>query len=167
MYVATTRAKEELIYTRPTTRFSFETKRTESTTASRFLKESGIKAVETTPRKEYGTDYTSERSSFYGVSNYRTRSDNFGSGGRYISSGVGFDDRDEVVTEEKPKVTADKVNEYKKFKVGTIVSHKSFGKGVVTVAVTDPSSGFVTIKFDNVGIKTLSLKFAPLTIVEE
>ncbi len=167
MYVATTRAKEELIYTRPTTRFSFETKRTESTTASRFLKESGIKAIETSPRKEYGADYTSERDYFHSSSNYRTRSDSFSSGARYMSSNVGFDDRSDVIAEEKPKLTAEKVNEYKKFKVGTFVSHKSFGRGVVTVAVTDPSSGFVTIKFDNVGIKTLSLKFAPLTILEE
>ncbi|MBP3630492.1 MAG: ATP-binding domain-containing protein, partial [Clostridia bacterium] len=165
MYVATTRAKEELIYTRPTTRFSFETKRTEATTASRFLKESGIKAIETTPRKEYGSDY-SEEERFYSLSSYRSRSDNYSSG-RYLSSGLGFNEREDVVEEEKPKVTAEKMNEYKKFKVGTVVSHKSFGKGVVTVAVTDPSSGFVTIKFDNVGIKTLSLKFAPLTIVED
>ena len=44
--------------------------------------------------------------------------------------------------------------------------HKSLGRGVVVVGVTDASSGFVTIKFDSVGNKTLSLKFAPLTIVE-
>ena len=37
--------------------------------------------------------------------------------------------------------------------------HKSFGRGVVVVGVTDASSGFVTIKFDSVGNKTLSLKF--------
>ena len=40
------------------------------------------------------------------------------------------------------------------------------GRGIITVGVTDLSSGFVTVKFDSVGSKTLSLKFAPLTIVE-
>ena len=166
MYVATTRAKEELIYTRPTSRFSFETKRTEATSASRFLKESGIKAIETTPRKEYGSDYATERERFYSSSNYSARRDDVGMV-RYRSEGVGFTDDNDIVAEEKPKVTSEKINEYKRFKVGTIVSHKSFGRGIVTVAVTDVSSGFITIKFDNVGIKTLSLKFAPLTIVEE
>ena len=48
MYVATTRAKEELFYTRPTTKFSYETRRTEGTQVSRFLKESGVVGVETT-----------------------------------------------------------------------------------------------------------------------
>ena len=60
-----------------------------------------------------------------------------------------------------------KLNEYKKYKKGTIVSHKSFGRGVVTLEVTDMTNAFVTIKFDTVGIKTLSLKFAPLTIIGE
>ena len=164
MYVATTRAKEELIYTRPTTRFSFETKMTESTSASRFLKESGIKAIETTPRREYGVDSSSREYGF--GSGYRARIAE-SSVSKYNSYGVGYNSNyNDEVEEEKPKVTTEKMNEYKKFKVGTIVSHKSFGRGVVTVAVTDMNSGFVTIKFDNVGIKTLSLKFAPLTILE-
>ena len=163
MYVATTRAREELIYTRPTSRFSFETKRTEATTASRFLRESGIKAIETTPKHEYGgSNNYSSGNKLHGAeySSYSIQ--------RYSSARYDLDDdRDMVIQEEKPKVSTEKINEYKRYKVGTIVSHKSFGRGVVTVAVTDPSSGFVTIRFDNVGVKTLSLKFAPLTIVEE
>ena len=71
-----------------------------------------------------------------------------------------------MVEAEKPKISTSTLNEFKKYKVGTIVMHKSFGRGVVVVGVTDASSGFVTIKFDSVGNKTLSLKFAPLTIVE-
>lgn len=166
MYVATTRAREELIYTRPTTRFSFETKRTESTSASRFLKESGIKVIETTPKQEYGSQYAREDRNGYSYGGYRTNS--YGSSqDRYSQyGGMGIVDRDDTVKEEKQTVTTEKLNEYRKYKVGTVVTHKSFGRGVVTVAVTDPSSGFVTIKFDNVGVKTLSLKFAPLTIVE-
>ncbi len=167
MYVATTRAREELIYTRPTTRFSFETKRTESTSASRFLKESGIKAIETSPKQEYGSQYAREERGAYSYGGgYRTSGYKFGNERYGQYGGIGILDRDDSVKEEKTSVTAEKLNEYKKYKVGTIVTHKSFGRGVVTVAVTDPSSGFVTIKFDNVGIKTLSLKFAPLTIVE-
>lgn len=163
MYVATTRAREELIYTRPTSRFSFETKRTEATTASRFLRESGIKAIETTPKHEYGGSNNYSSGNKLHGSEYSSYSIQRYSSARYDLD----DDRDMVIQEEKPKVSTEKINEYKRYKVGTIVSHKSFGRGVVTVAVTDPSSGFVTIRFDNVGVKTLSLKFAPLTIVEE
>ena len=163
MYVATTRAREELIYTRPTSRFSFETKRTEATTASRFLRESGIKAIETTPKQEYGGSNNYSSGNKLHGSEYSSYSIQRYSSARYDLD----DDRDMAIQEEKPKVSTEKINEYKRYKVGTIVSHKSFGRGVVTVAVTDPSSGFVTIRFDNVGVKTLSLKFAPLTIVEE
>ena len=59
----------------------------------------------------------------------------------------------------------DTLANYKKYQVGTRVHHKSFGDGVVTIGVTDPKSAFITIKFDTVGSKTLSLKFAPLTII--
>ena len=40
MYVATTRAKEELFLSRPSSKFNFESKRTEGTSPSRFLKNS-------------------------------------------------------------------------------------------------------------------------------
>jgi hypothetical protein len=56
--------------------------------------------------------------------------------------------------------------DYSKFKKGTRVRHNHFGEGIVTLGVTDFASAFVTIKFDNVGIKTLSLKYAKLEIVE-
>lgn len=171
MYVATTRAKEELYYTRPTTKFSYETKRTEGTQLSRFLKESGVKGVETTARKEYGESSLYERSSGYSNSGYgykansaydrpQTRNSYKNTTLDDIYSGSG------MVEAEKPKISTSTLNEFKKYKVGTIVMHKSFGRGVVVVGVTDASSGFVTIKFDSVGNKTLSLKFAPLTIVE-
>ena len=67
-----------------------------------------------------------------------------------------------VVSEVKKVNTAD----YSKFKKGTRVRHAHFGEGEVTLGVTDFASAFVTIKFDKVGIKTLSLKYANLEIVE-
>ncbi len=176
MYVATTRAREELIYTRPTTRFSFETRRTEATSLSRFVKEAGIKDTISKNYESFGEN-EDEFSSRYGRNNYS----NYGTSYGYRSNGsksyssqsyakTGLDElfsNDVVQAEEKPKVSAEKIQEYKRYKVGTKVLHKSFGVGVVTVAVTDVSSGFVTIKFDSVGVKTLSLKFAPLSIIEE
>lgn len=165
MYVATTRAKEELYYTRPTTKFNYETKRTEGTQVSRFLKESGVKGIETNSRAEYGE-----------ASLYENSGSRFGSRSGATYSGrstASYKNQtlDElfggVEAEEKPKISGATINEYRKYKVGTHVMHKSFGRGVVTVGVTDSTSGFVTVKFDSVGSKTLSLKFAPLSIVEE
>lgn len=165
MYVATTRAKEELYYTRPTTKFNYETKRTEGTQVSRFLKESGVKGIETNSRAEYGE-----------ASLYENSGSRFGSRSGATYSGrstVSYKNQtlDElfggVEAEEKPKISGATINEYRKYKVGTVVMHKSFGRGVVMVGVTDATSGFVTVKFDSVGSKTLSLKFAPLSIMEE
>ena len=160
MYVAVTRAKEKLTLTRPSSRFSFETRRTEGTVESRFIKEAGlIRSLEPKRRAE-NEDYSFERGSR-----------NFAFGGGYTrtgnSSGYSSFDDDEIV-EEKPRetISKDKIDLYKSFKLGTRVFHKSFGEGVVTVEVSDFVGAFVTIRFETVGVKTLSLKFAPLTILD-
>ncbi len=178
MYVATTRAKEELLYTRPTTKFSFETRRTEPTSLSRFVKEAGIKdAIAKRYERDVegygGESYNRHNSNGY-VGGYNSNSGYANNSTRYSKTERNYknttlDDlfNNDVVEEEKPKISVEKVQEYKKYKVGTLVMHKSFGRGIVTVGVTDLTSGFVTIKFDTVGVKTLSLKFAPLSIIEE
>ena len=162
MYVAVTRAKEKLTLTRPTSRFSFETRRTEGTVESRFLKEAGlIKTLEPKRRTE-SEDYSFD----FGGSRYNSYGGGYNRSG-YSSAGYSSLDDDEIV-EEKPKetVSKDKLDLYKSFKVGTRVFHKSFGEGVVIVEVSDYVGAFVTIRFETVGVKTLSLKFAPLTILD-
>lgn len=144
MYVAITRAKEKLFLTRPTSRFSFESKRSEGTIESRFLKEAGVIS---SPVKLGEADFTE---------NSRGLSTSI-----YSKEDISFDDE----VEEKPKVSNDKIDFYKSFKVGTKVFHKSFGQGEVVVEVSDFVGAFITIKFETVGMKTLSLKFAPLTIL--
>ena len=73
----------------------------------------------------------------------------------------------EVEEEEKIPATEKKTSvKYSDFKKGVRVSHPHFGEGEVLVEVTDFVGAFVTIKFEKVGIKTLSLKFAPITIIE-
>ena len=62
-----------------------------------------------------------------------------------------------------PSISAADYNKYKK---GTKVRHSHFGDGVVTLGVTDFASAFVTIQFEKVGNKTLSLKYAKLEIIE-
>lgn len=143
MYVATTRARQQLFLTRSSTKFNFETRRTEGSVPSRFLKEAGF---ESTPLAKTGI-----------LQNVR------GGAGNFARTSF-LDDDDE---ESEPKqVDKSKLDLYAKFKQGTRVRHKSFGEGVVLVEVTDPVGGFITIKFNSVGVKTLSLKFAPLEVVE-
>ena len=48
----------------------------------------------------------------------------------------------------------------------TRVRQPHFGEGVVTIEVTDFAGGFVTVNFESVGSKTLSLKYAKLEIIE-
>ena len=65
----------------------------------------------------------------------------------------------------KTTQTAKPKKDYSLYKRGTKVKHPHFGIGEVTVEVTDFSAAFITIKFDGVGIKTLSLKYADLDIL--
>lgn len=152
MYVAITRAKERLYLTRARTRFSFETKRSEYTIASRFLKECGedeesqnSKAV----RSTFGGEFIPRR--------YSEENDNLFS----TASKANI---------QKPTTSVSQIKknniDFSAFKKGTRVRHPHFGDGVVTVEVTDFSAGFVTIKFDSVGMKTLSLKYANLEIID-
>jgi len=160
MYVAVTRAKEKLVITRPTSRFSFETRRTEGTVESRFLKEAGlIKEIESLKREDKSAD---DIFSSYG----RREGSCENRGGKSFGQGASLFE-DDFAVEEKPKetVSKDKLDFYKSFKLGTRVFHKSFGEGEVIVEVSDFVGAFVTIKFETAGVKTLSLKFAPLTIL--
>ena len=154
MYVAITRAKERLFITRARTRFSFESKRTEYTIASRFLKEA-IGDVENLNSR--ATKSRFEDDSFM-PSRYKEESDSFFA----IASKPHFasERTNSAQTPKKNNIS------FAAFKRGTKVRHPHFGEGVVTVEVTDFSAGFVTIKFDSVGIKTLSLKYANLEIIE-
>lgn len=139
MYVAITRAKERLYLSRAKTRFSFETKRTEYTIESRFLRETNI-AVNNV--------------SSYSDSNYN----------KFGSTKINIDvSSDSIGKDHSVKVKPTK--DYSLYKRGTRVKHPHFGEGVVTLEVTDFSAGFVTVKFDTVGIKTLSLKYADLQII--
>lgn len=156
MYVAITRAKERLYLTRARTRFSFESKRIEYTYPSRFLKDASEMApdAEQRPAKlrdNYSDTEAMDKNDLYNRVDYNviTRA-NFGQSKPQVPA-----------SQIKPKPSTD----YSLFKRGVIVMHPHFGRGEVMVEVTDFSAGFVTIKFDSVGMKTLSLKYADLRII--
>ena len=140
MYVAMTRAQKKLFLTRSRTKFQYETKRTEVVRASRFLNEIKDELEET-------EDFSSSFADRYRPSYYHETPTS-----------------EKYFAENKPKVEEKKLtNELMfSFKKGDRVKHKSFGEGIVTIPVTDASTGFITVRFDKFGNKTLSLKFAPL-----
>ena len=148
MYVAVTRAEKRLYLTRSRTRFSFETHSLEYTTESRFLKEMGG-FQESSSGALVRSRYTLNESS----TQLQTEA---------LASKLSS-----AISASKPQATAQQPKKnYALYKTGVMVTHPTFGKGEITLGVTDFVSLFVTVKFETVGVKTLSLKFAPLEIIE-
>ena len=162
MYVAITRAKKRLFLSRPKMKLNYESGRTEYAVESRFLNEiyGNIKQTninqnsETTRSDIYATGFNS-------YLNNRAKSEELS---QNISSHINVVN---VSGNAQPATNQNKINpsDYGKYKTGIKVKHPHFGEGVVTLGVTDFASAFVTIKFEKVGIKTLSLKYANLEII--
>lgn len=160
MYVAITRAKERLYLTHPRTRFSFETKRTEYCAPSRFIKESAMDYIEdldSSPVTRTRLEINELRSS----ADRRDRVLSAASKVNILKPGAGLNATTTAANQPKP------AGKYKfsDFVKGTRVRHPHFGEGEVMLPVTDFAGAFVTIRFDSVGIKTLSLKYANLEII--
>lgn len=166
MYVAVTRAKRRLFLSRPKVKFNYESKRMDYTNQSRFLEEmfdelknkKQNSSIIRTNLDESGfgnvLDRAEKRES---LANNMASHINVVNVSGSLNASVGL----EIKTFEKvsPK-------DYSKYKTGVKVSHPHFGSGIITLGVTDFASAFVTIKFEKVGIKTLSLKYANLEIVD-
>ncbi len=161
MYVAITRAKRKLFLSRPKVKFNFESKRMDYTMQSRFLEE----MFDELKNKKQNSQI------------FRTNLDDSGFGAtlnaaktrealsQNMASHINIVN---VSGNMSTGASSDKINpsNYSKYKTGVKVIHPHFGEGVVTLGVTDFASAFVTIKFETVGIKTLSLKYANLEIIE-
>jgi len=157
MYVAITRAQERLFLTYPKTRFSFEKKCVEYCTPSRFISESSV-------------DYVDELNSSSMV-RARLNIKEQKSASMVASAGKKVN----IMVSSRPGNNGQKIaattsafHNYKisDFKKGTRVRHNNFGEGVVILPVTDFAGAYITVRFDSVGSKTLSLKFANLEIID-
>ena len=165
MYVAITRAKKKLIISRPKVKFNYETKSMGYTQNSRFLEEM-FDDLKKKPQSSVAYHSTLEDTGFGNTLSQNSRRESLD---QRMSShinvvnvaGSGSSTNNSSITSQKVS-SAD----YSKFKKGTKVKHNHFGEGIVTVGVTDFASAFVTIQFDKVGIKTLSLKYANLEIID-
>ncbi len=159
MYVAITRARERLYLTRAKSRYMYG--RREFMSPSIFVKEAkevlAPKTTQDTERKE----------------NYRENSYGFGSGYSLgsedgvrqsgFSGGYSSNYAKSMVSSSKP--VANSNVEYGKFKTGVKVRHAKFGEGTVIMVKGSGDNIIVDVAFKGVGIKALSLKFAPLEIV--
>ena len=152
MYVAITRAKENLMLSRCKTRFLYG--RREYQIDSRFLKELNL-----TEQREFVSPQLSTTSSSnnYFKTYYGGEHENVAQKTNTYSY-TPFKTKSEEKTkyqqfmESKPKET-------KTFNVGQAVSHPKFGNG--TVEKLDGE--FIEINFEKLGVKTLLLEIAPLT----
>jgi len=153
MYVAITRAKERLYMTRARTKFSFEQKRTDYTVPSRFLKECKTDdGFDKDGSVQSARDAALEKQRI--IDKFRNNPD------------AEPDDAPKKLEGLASTLTGVPRSKYKEFTRGTIVMHPNLGKGEVVLPVTDMNNAYITIKFESCGNKTLSLKFANLTIVE-
>ncbi len=167
MYVAVTRAKNNLYLTRPKIKFNFESRRTEYTIMSRFLPEMFDEL------KKQNTNSLPQRNSLSqeSLSNFLEQSYSSSSLDQKMSThanivNVSGNNNLYGSKNNSNQTQTLSASDFAKFKKGTRVSHHHFGEGTITLGVTDFTSAFVTINFDKVGIKTLSLKYAKLEIIK-
>ena len=165
MYVAVTRARKKLYLSRSKVKFNFQTKGVDYTINSRFLEEmfDDLKKKSRSGELHHSTLESSGFGNTLSASACRESLDQMMSSHINVVNVAGKSTTTSSVISEVKKVNP---ADYSKFKKGTRVRHAHFGEGEVTLGVTDFASAFVTIKFDKVGIKTLSLKYANLEIVE-
>ena len=132
MYVAVTRAEQRLYLTRAESRFLWGQRK--QMLASRYY-------------SEVQKFYTPARS----PASERELSD--------------IDYLDKIIAKEpaRPKVAQGKLDiELKEYRVGQIVEHASFGKGIILRIDRD----IADVVFDTVGKKSLNMKFAPIKIIK-
>ena len=155
MYVAITRAKERLYLTRANSRYLYG--RREYMIPSRFLKDAQ-KIISPTIEKSQNA---------YGYNNGPRYSDE-----RYVEDypevksvgGYSSGYARSMINSGKPTVKAN-VNETD-YKAGTKVKHVKFGVGTVINTKNSGDNLVVTVAFNGVGIKQLSVKYAPMEIVK-
>lgn len=189
MYVAITRARERLFFTRARSRFLYGGRR--ATEPSKFLTELSDKlGIVKKSEQRYEQGGYSDRSSYgnyggtgshngaggYGSSDFGYK--NSGYGGNYGSSdsdygysksyggyknnsyATGYAAQTSKPTE---KIQSSDLG---KFHTGTNVRHKKFGDGVIISTKNNGGEIIADVAFKGVGIKSLVLRLAPLEVID-
>lgn len=182
MYVAITRAEERLYFTRSRSRYLYGER--SMTLPSRFMQElSSVMEVES-PRSSY-TDYTRRTSNGYGssYSGYGARrsfsrqnnadEDEFGyhsdlpsepSQTSYTSFSASAGYR-RTQQNAVPSPVKSGQKDYAAFKTGVRIRHPKFGEGVIISTKGEGAAKIANVSFPGLGIKSLSVQIAPITIV--
>lgn len=181
MYVAITRARKKLYVTRAKSRFMYGSRERQS--PSRFVKEMGLNSYENSIKvndnyynkfrdndysqgyyNNYTTPKTTELSKEKSYSNYSTYDE-------YAHHTNSFDNKKlgERGLGNLQGIMNNKLNKQKTmfgdYKVGVKVLHTKFGVGTI-IKVDGGENNYVSIDFGTLGVKTLSLNFAPLQILK-
>lgn len=190
MYVAITRARKKLYVTKAKSRFLYGKRETQL--PSRFLKEMGMQVAASRPtyreNSYYGDNYSSYGySNSYNSNNYNSGyKSNYGSSTSYSNSNnyttyesfssaqTSFGNTQKTVVQpinSMQSLNLNKVNEQKKklddYKVGVQVLHTKFGVGTIVKVEDAGGNNYVSVDFGAIGVKTLSLNFAPLQILKK
>ncbi|MBQ3213701.1 MAG: UvrD-helicase domain-containing protein [Clostridia bacterium] len=143
MFVAITRAEQRLYLTNAKSRFIYGKR--DYMLPSRFLKECEI--IEERPASRFETNALS--TNFPSFQN--------------MSGRVSFSLNKKDNISSKPNAE----NLEKKYAVNLKVSHPKFGTGVITSNQGINITKCVSINFENFGVKTLSVEYAPITLLGE
>ncbi len=143
MYVAVTRAKRKLYVTYAKSRFLYGTR--SYTVASKFIEEMGL-------------------------NNDPVRTQNFGATYN-TNSPFKFNKIPEKEPAFEGKLWQNKISkqttQFDEYKVGVMVLHPKFGIGTITKTEMIGDNSYVSVEFNGIGVKTLSLSFAPLQIIKK
>lgn len=162
MYVAVTRAKKKLYLTRAKSRFMYGSRDNQQT--SRFIKEMDLIKPVAPIQKSYG--YSSSYESKYSGNSYSDYASY-----QKVSNTYNPPKSNSNGLSNLQNLMNNKLNTQKKsfdeYKVGVQVLHTKFGVG--TIIKTDNAGGnnYVSVDFGTLGVKTLSLNFAPLQILKK
>lgn len=174
MYVAITRAKNKLYVTRAKSRFLYGNRK--NTLISGFISEMGIE------NKSFDNKHFSSNSYNSIVNNYRYNesyfnektSNTYSNYGEYkeklndfkFQSSNNHDNLEKLqgILNKKVNNQKKKVDEYK---VGVQVLHTKFGVGTIIKVDDEGTNNYVSVDFGKLGVKTLSLNFAPLQILKK
>ena len=152
MYVAVTRARERLYLTRASSRYMYGSR--EFMAPSRFLKEGAEALGYAQPKPAYSSE------SRYGGLPYNDSDDGLGAG----SSGYSSAYAKSMLGGNKPKANANANTSA--YKSGVKVKHVRFGEGTVIMVKGSADNLVVDVAFKGVGVKSLSVKYAPMEIIK-
>ncbi len=152
-YVAITRAKEELYITCARQRMLFG--RTTSNRPSRFIEEISpelIDKTEAAPNYAFGTNSYSQGG--YGQSSYSQEGYGYGRSSSYSARPAPGTAKKRPIT--PPSASAPKTQ----YRVGDMVQHKAFGRGMITSMQPMGGDALIEVAFDDIGTKRLMLRAA-------